>query len=70
MAPTVRKTGKEPEPLDRLRPRVRELLVQRQMDAVLEDWLVNLRSQSEIHITSETGDAEKPAPDTTVKDPK
>jgi hypothetical protein len=70
LAPTARKTGKEPEPLEQLRPRIRELLVQRQMDTVLEDWLANLRSQSEVHVTTETGDSEKPATDTTVKDPK
>jgi peptidyl-prolyl cis-trans isomerase SurA len=70
LVPAAKKTGKEPEPLEQLRPRIRELLVQREMDSVLEDWLANLRSQSEVHITSETGDRAKPAPDTTVKDPK
>ena len=70
LAPAARKTGKEPEPLEQLRPRIRELLVQKQLDLVLEDWLANLRSQSDVHITSETGDAVKPAPDNTVKDPK
>ncbi len=70
LAPAVRKTGKEPEPLENLRPRIRELLVQKQMDSVLDDWLSNLRSQSEIHITSENSDAEKAAPDTLVNDQK
>ncbi len=70
LAPAVKKAGKEPEPLDELRPRIRELLVQKQMDTVLEDWLANLRGQSEIHITTENSDTEKPAPDNSVKDPK
>lgn len=70
LSPAVKKSGKEPEPLDQLRPRIRELLVQKQMDSVLEDWLANLRSQSEIHITSANDDAEKSARDVSVKDPK
>jgi len=70
LAPAVKKSGKEPEPLQELRPRIRELLVQKQMDTVLEDWLANLRTQSEIHITTENSDAEKSAPDTSEKDPK
>ncbi len=70
LVPAVKKAGREPEPLEQLRPRIRELLVQKQMDSVLEDWLSNLRSQSEIHITTESGDAEKSAPGTSVKDPK
>ena len=70
LVPAVKKTGREPESLEQLRPRIRELLVQKQMDTVLEDWLANLRSQSEIHITSENGDAEKSSAGTPVKDPK
>jgi hypothetical protein len=70
LVPAVKKSGKEPEPLEQLRPRIRELLVQKQMDSVLEDWLANLRSQSEVHITSQSSDAEKSAADTSVKDPK
>ena len=70
LVPAVKKSGKMPEPLEELRPRIRELLVQKQMDSVLEDWLANLRSQSEIHLTSENSDAEKSAPEGTVRDPK
>jgi hypothetical protein len=29
--------------------------VQQRMDAVLDDWLVNLRSQTEIHFATDTG---------------
>jgi hypothetical protein len=71
LVPEVKKAGKEPEPLERLSPRIRELLVQRQMDTVLEDWLANLRSQSEVHLTSENGDVAVPAaPEATIKDPR
>jgi peptidyl-prolyl cis-trans isomerase SurA len=70
LVPAVKKTGKEPESLDDLRPRIRELLVQKQMDAVLGDWLENLRSQSEIHITTDNDGTGKTATDKTVKDPK
>ena len=52
LVPEVRKSGAEPEPLPQLRPKIRELLVQQKMDGVLESWLSNLRTQSEVHITS------------------
>jgi hypothetical protein len=59
----LKKAGVEPQPEDRLVPRIRELLVQQRMEAVLEDWLVNLRSQSEIHFTLESGPpSAKPLP--------
>ncbi|MDT8068061.1 MAG: SurA N-terminal domain-containing protein [Terriglobia bacterium] len=70
LVPAVKKTGKAAESLDELRPRIRELLVQKQMDTVLEDWLANLRSQSEIHITTDNDGAGNAAADKTVKDPK
>jgi hypothetical protein len=49
--------------------RIRELLVQQRMDAVLEDWLVNLRSQSEIHYTTESG-AQTDTPPASLKSSK
>lgn len=51
--PDSKKSGVEPQPEEQLVPRIRELLVQQRMDAVLEDWLTNLRSQSEIHYTTD-----------------
>jgi hypothetical protein len=53
LVPEVRKSGTEPEPLQQLRPKIRELLVQQKMDGVLESWLSNLRTQSEVHIASD-----------------
>lgn len=53
LVPQVKKTGAEPESLQQLRPKIRELLVQQKMDGVLESWLSNLRSQSEVHIASD-----------------
>ncbi|HEU5404051.1 MAG TPA: SurA N-terminal domain-containing protein [Terriglobales bacterium] len=70
LVPAVKKSGKEPESLDVLRPRIRELLVQKQMDSVLEDWLANLRSQSGVHIIPENSDAERSTSGATVKDQK
>jgi hypothetical protein len=64
LVPELKKAGVEPQPLEQAVPRIRELLVQQRMDSVLEDWLVNLRSQSEIHFTTENGNqiTEPPAP--------
>ncbi len=55
LVPELKKSGVEPQPEEQMIGRIRELLVQQRMDAVLEDWLVNLRSQSEIHYTTESG---------------
>lgn len=53
LVPEVKKTGAEPEPLQQVRQKIREILVQQKMDGVLEAWLTNLRSQSEVHIASD-----------------
>jgi hypothetical protein len=53
LVPEVKKSGAEPEPLQQLRPKIRELLVQKKMDGVLESWLANLRIQSDVHIASD-----------------
>jgi SurA N-terminal domain len=53
LVPEVKKTGAEPAPLQQVRPTIREILVQQKMDGVLETWLANLRSQSEVHIASD-----------------
>ena len=52
LVPELKKAGEEPEPLQQVRLRIREILVQQKMDGVLETWLANLRSQSEVHVTS------------------
>ncbi len=53
LVPEVRKRGEEPEPFQQVRPRIREILVQQRMDGVLESWLATLRTQSEVHITTD-----------------
>lgn len=51
--PAMKKSGSQPQPLQQVRFKIRELLVQQKMDGVLETWLTNLRSQSEVHIASD-----------------
>lgn len=53
LVPEVKKTGAEPEPFQKVRPKIREILVQQKMDGVLESWLADLRSQSEVHIVGD-----------------
>lgn len=55
LVPEQKKSGVEPQPEEQMIGRIRELLLQQRMDAVLEDWLANLRLQSEIHYTTESG---------------
>ena len=55
LVPELKKSGVEPQPEEQLLPRIREILVQQRMDAVLDDWLVNLRLQTEIHFATDTG---------------
>lgn len=53
LVPEVKKAGAEPEPFQQVRPKIREILVQQRMEGVLESWLTNLRSQSEVHFASD-----------------
>ena len=53
LVPAVTKSGETPEGLPQLRSKIREILVQEKMDSVLESWLANLRSQTEVHIASD-----------------
>lgn len=55
LVPEVKKAGAEPEPFQKVRPKIREILVQQRMEGVLESWLMNLRSQSEVHFASDPG---------------
>ncbi len=52
LVPQLQQKGVTPEPLEKLRPRIREVLVQEKMQPVLEAWVANLRTQSVIHYTS------------------
>jgi hypothetical protein len=51
LLPDLQKAGGAMVALDEAEPRIRELLVQRHMDELLDAWLHNLRQQAEIHST-------------------
>lgn len=55
LVPRLRVAGVEPEPLEEVAPKIRELLVEEKMQSVLDDWLSNLRSQSSVHMTQQAG---------------
>ena len=48
VVPDLKQTGAKMVPLEQVAPNIRELLVQRHMDEVLDAWLHNLRQQSHI----------------------
>jgi parvulin-like peptidyl-prolyl isomerase len=51
LLPDLQKTGGAVIALNEAEPRIRELLVQRHMDELLDAWLHNLRQQAEIRST-------------------
>jgi hypothetical protein len=53
LVPALEKAGVKPEPLQQLAPRIRELLVQQQLQPLLDSWLANLRDQSVVHLSGE-----------------
>jgi hypothetical protein len=61
LVPDLKKAGVEPQPLEKVSARIRELLVQQRIELVLEDWLVNLRAQSEVHYTQQSGEPAPPS---------
>jgi hypothetical protein len=50
LVPQVRALGQEPEPLDKLKKQIRDLLAAQQMNQEMDKWLANLRSQSKVQI--------------------
>ena len=50
LAPRMKQAGAQPEPMKNVEPRIREILVQQQMDDLLESWLKTLRLQTEIRL--------------------
>ena len=50
LAPKVMAAGQTPEPLDKVRNQIRELLVEQQTNREMEQWLEKLRAQSQIQI--------------------
>ncbi len=50
LAPQVRNKGEQLAPLTEVAPQIEDLLLQQRVDALTNDWLKDLRQQSEIHI--------------------
>jgi peptidyl-prolyl cis-trans isomerase SurA len=50
LTPQVLKQGQTPEPLEAVTPRIRELLVEQNMNREIEKWLENLQAQSHVQI--------------------
>ncbi len=50
LAPQVRNKGEQPAPLAEVAPQIEELLLQQRVDALTNDWLKDLRQQSQIRI--------------------
>ena len=49
-APKIKAAGAQPVPMKQVEPRIREILMQQQVDDLLENWLKSLRTQSEIRL--------------------
>jgi len=49
-APKMKQAGAAPVPMKQVEPRIREILMQQQLDELLENWLKSLRTQSEIRL--------------------
>jgi hypothetical protein len=50
LAPKVRALGQTPEPLDRLRSEIRDLLEEQKMNVEMEKWLDTQRSQARVQV--------------------
>jgi peptidyl-prolyl cis-trans isomerase SurA len=50
LVPQVRAQGQTPEPVERVTPKIRELLAEQKMNQEMEKWLETLRSQSRVQI--------------------
>ncbi len=50
LTPQIEAQGQTPEPLPKLAPKIRELLVEQKMNQELEKWIGNLRSQSPVQV--------------------
>ncbi len=48
LLPKMKQAGAKPLPLQQVEPRIREILVQQQIDELLESWMKSLRTQTEI----------------------
>ena len=50
LTPQLEAKGEPPEPVQKLAPQIRELLVQQKMNQELDKWLANLRSQAQVRL--------------------
>ncbi|HVJ05556.1 MAG TPA: hypothetical protein VM578_07775 [Candidatus Saccharimonadales bacterium] len=50
LVPQVMAQGQSPEPLERMTPKIRELLVEQKMNREIEKWLETLRKQSSVQL--------------------
>jgi peptidyl-prolyl cis-trans isomerase SurA len=50
LTPQLKARGQTPEPVEKLAPKIRELLVQQKMNRELDHWLGNLRSQAQVRL--------------------
>lgn len=50
LTPQIEAKGETPEPVQKLAPKIRELLVQQKMNVELDKWLANLRSQAQVRL--------------------
>jgi len=50
LAPEIRKKGAQPAPLAEVSPQIEELLAQQRVEALTNEWLKDMRQQSQIHV--------------------
>ena len=50
LTPQLAARGETPEPVQKLTPKIRELLVQQKMNQELDKWLATLRSQAQVRL--------------------
>ncbi len=62
LVPKVKQTGAAAPALKQVESRIREILAQKQMDDLLESWLKNLRSQTEVRFPAPSSSVEAVQP--------
>jgi hypothetical protein len=62
LVPKMKQAGAAPPALKQVESRIREILVQKQMDDLLESWLKSLRSQIEIRFPAPSSSVEAAQP--------
>ena len=50
LTPQLEAKGETPEPVQKLAPKIRELLMQQKMNQELDKWMANLRSQAQVRL--------------------